>query len=148
MIVVDTGAWYAVFDSAEPTHEACTTFLATSTEGLVTTPLVLAELDHLLTTRLGEQVRNRVMLRLASGAVTISAFDVTAFARSAQIASEHTGMRLGLTDASVMVAAAQNRTTRLFTLDHEHFRALRPLDHAASAYTLLPADAGDGPQQS
>ena len=141
MIVVDTSAWYSVFDSAEPAHSACIEFLTTSTEGLATTPLVLAELDHLLLTRLGEAVRNRVMLRLAAGAVSLSPFDGAAFAEVARAADRHTGMRLGLTGASVLVAAAQHRTTRILTLDHKHFRALRPLS-GGDAYTLLPADAG------
>jgi uncharacterized protein len=139
MIVVDTGAWYAVFDSAEPAHTACTEFLATGTEALVTTPLVLAELDHLLLTRLGEPVRNRIMLRLAANNVTLSRFDTSAFAQAARAADQHSGMKLGLTDASVMVAAAQHRTTRILTLDHKHFRALRPLS-GEEAFTLLPAD--------
>lgn len=142
MIVVDTGALYAVVDSAEPAHETFTEFLAASTEGLVTTPLVLAELDHLLATRLGEKVRSQAMLRLAAGAVSLSPLDAAAFARAAHVADQYADMRVGLTDASLMVAAAQRRTTRLLTLDHQHFRALRPLDGGGDAYTLLPADAG------
>jgi uncharacterized protein len=140
MIIVDTGAWYAVFDSAEPAHTACTEFLATGTEALATTPLVLAELDHLILTRLGETVRNRIMRRLATDTITLSPFDAAAFAEAARAADQHSGMRLGLTDASVMVAAAHHRTTRILTLDHKHFRALRPLSGDA-AFTLLPADA-------
>ncbi|HEX9342367.1 MAG TPA: PIN domain-containing protein [Actinomycetota bacterium] len=141
MIVVDTGALYAVFDRAEPRHERFATFLTRCTEGLVTTPLVLAELDHLLGTRLGEAVRSRVMLRLSAGAITLSPFDSPAFARAAQVADQHSDMRLGLTDASLMVAAARHHTTRLLTADHKHFRAVRPLDGGDDAYTLLPADA-------
>lgn len=140
MIVMDTGALYAVVDRAEPAHKEITTFLAANTEGLLTTPLVLAELDHLLTTRLGEAVRSRVMLRLASGEVSLSPFDADAFALAAQVADEHADMRLGLTDASLMVAAARHSTTRILTVDHKHFRALRPL-RGGKAYTLLPADA-------
>lgn len=141
MIVVDSGALYALVDSAEPTHQQFTTYLATTTEGLITTPLVLAELDHLLATRLGESVRSRVMTRLAAGAVGLSPFDAPAFAEAAKVAERHADMRLGLTDASLMVAAARHRTTRMLTVDHKHFRAVRPLGNGGEAYTLLPADA-------
>lgn len=140
MIVADTGALYALVDRAEPAHEQVTAFLTDDTEGLVTTPLVLAELDHLLGVRLGESIRGRVMRRLAAGAVDLSRFDAIAFTRAVRVADEYADMRLGLTDASLMVAAAQLRTTRLLTLDHKHFRALRPLDRTGEAYTLLPAD--------
>lgn len=141
MIVMDTGVLYAVVDRAEPTHQLITAFLNTSTEELLTTPLVLAELDHLLSVRLGEAVRGRVMLRLAAGGVGLSPFDGEAFAQAAQVADRYADMRLGLTDASLMVAAARHGTTRVLTVDHEHFRSLRPLQ-GGDAYTLLPADAG------
>lgn len=140
MIVMDTGVLYAVVDRAEPAHELITAFLTTNTENLLTTPLVLAELDHLLSTRLGEAVRGRVMLRLAAGGVSLSPFDGEAFTQAAQVADRYADMRLGLTDASLMVAAARHGTTRVLTVDHKHFRALRPL-RGGDAYTLLPADA-------
>ncbi|HET8660649.1 MAG TPA: PIN domain-containing protein [Micromonosporaceae bacterium] len=141
MIVMDTGVLYAVVDRAEPAHRQVTTFLATNTEGLLTTPLVLAELDHLLATRLGEAVRSRVMMRLAADGVILSPFDADAFTMAAQVADEYADIRLGLTDASLMVAAARHGTTRILTVDHKHFRALRPL-RGGPAFTLLPADAG------
>jgi len=142
VIVVDTGVLYAVVDRAEPAHEEITTFLAKNTAGLLTTPLVLAELDHLLAVRLGGAVRSRVMLRLAAdGGILLSPFDAETFAMAARVADDHADMRLGLTDASLMVAAARYGTTRLLTVDHKHFRALRPL-RGGTAYTLLPADAG------
>jgi hypothetical protein len=56
------------------------------------------------------------------------------------MADQHVDMRLGLTAASLMVAAAAHRTTRVLTVDHRRFRALRPLS-GGDAYTLLPADA-------
>jgi predicted nucleic acid-binding protein len=57
------------------------------------------------------------------------------------VADRYADMRLGLTDASLMVAAARHGTTRVLTVDHKHFRALRPL-RGGDVYTLLPADAG------
>lgn len=140
MIVVDTGALYAVVDRSEPAHEPVTTFLAATVEGLVTTPLVLAELDHLVGTQLGEAVRSRVTSRLSAGAIGLSPFDARAFAEAARVADQYADMRLGLTDASLMVAAQQLRTVRMLTVDYKHFRALRPLDGTGQAYTLLPAD--------
>lgn len=139
MIIVDTGAFYALVDRAEQCHDHMKNYFAGTREGLVTTPLVLAELDHLLAVRLGESVRSQVMLRLSAGAIGVSPFDTAAFTRAAQVADQHADMRLGLTDASLMVAAAEHRTSRILTVDHRHFRALRPL-HGGHAYTLLPAD--------
>ncbi len=47
-------------------------------------------------------------------------------------------MRIGLTDASLVVLAARYGTTRLLTLDEKHFRAIRPL--RGDTFTILPAD--------
>jgi len=46
-------------------------------------------------------------------------------------------MQLGLTDASIVVQAARHKTTRILSLDHKHFGAVRPLTGEAS-FTLLP----------
>jgi predicted nucleic acid-binding protein len=46
-------------------------------------------------------------------------------------------MRLGLTDASIVVQAARHKTTRILSLDHRHFGAVRPLTGDAS-FALLP----------
>ena len=48
-------------------------------------------------------------------------------------------MRIGVTDASLVVLAARYRTTRLLTFDERHFRAIKPLH--GEAFTLLPADS-------
>ncbi|HXF57331.1 MAG TPA: hypothetical protein VNO34_07130 [Actinomycetota bacterium] len=46
---------------------------------------------------------------------------------------------IGLTDASLVVIAAQYGTNRLLTLNERHFRTVRPL-HGGS-FELLPEDA-------
>jgi uncharacterized protein len=48
-------------------------------------------------------------------------------------------MQLGLTDASIVVRAARHKTTRILSLDHKHFAAVRPLTGEAG-FTLLPRD--------
>ena len=45
----------------------------------------------------------------------------------------------GLTDASIVVQAARHKTTKILSLDHKHFGAVRPLTGDAS-FTLLPRD--------
>jgi predicted nucleic acid-binding protein len=46
---------------------------------------------------------------------------------------------LGLTDASIVVQAARHKTTRILSLDHRHFAAVRPLT-SDDSFTLLPRD--------
>jgi hypothetical protein len=138
VIVVDTGPLYALVDAAEPQHDVVTDLLASSDDLLVTTPLVLAELDHLLGTRLGERTRSRVMSRLSGGAVHLSPFDRTAFEAASETAERYGDLRLGLTDASLVVAAERFGTTRLLTLDRRHFSAVRPRHAPTEHFVLLP----------
>lgn len=138
MIVVDTGPLYALIDSKESWHPEVVRFLATSDEPLVTTPLVLAELDHLLARRLGESVRARAMARLAAGAVSVDPFDAAAFRSAARVAEQYGDLPLGLTDASLVVAARTARTQRVLTLDRRHFAAVRPIDSPEGTFQLLP----------
>lgn len=48
-------------------------------------------------------------------------------------------MRLGLTDALIVVQAARHKTTRILSLDHKHFATVQPLTGGPS-FTLLPRD--------
>lgn len=138
MIVVDTGPLYALVDSNETWHPEVVRFLAASSEPLLTTPLVLAELDHLLGRRLGESVRARAMARLAAGAISVEPFDADAFRSAALVAEGYGDLPLGLTDASLVVAARRAGTERVLTLDRRHFTAVRPLDSRDGAFQLLP----------
>jgi uncharacterized protein len=52
------------------------------------------------------------------------------------VVQRHADMRIGLTDASLVVIADRYATTQILTLDRRHFAALRPL--AAEAFTVLP----------
>jgi uncharacterized protein len=55
------------------------------------------------------------------------------------VAVKYRDMQLGLTDASLVVQAARHKTTKILSLDHKHFGAVRPLTGEAS-FTLLPRD--------
>ncbi len=109
-------------------------------EELATTPLALAEMDHLVS-RLGGQAGRRALRRdLEAGAYAVEWWR-EATRTSLLVAHEYEWLELGLTDASLVALAAELDTTRMATLDERHFRAVRPLSGEA-AFTLLPADAG------
>jgi predicted nucleic acid-binding protein len=45
-------------------------------------------------------------------------------------------IRIGVTDASIVVLAALHRTRSVLTRDHRHFSVLRPLD--GGRFRMLP----------
>jgi predicted nucleic acid-binding protein len=132
VIVVDSSAIVAALNAADAHHTAVRDWLAGGERDLVTTPLVVAEVDHVLGVH-GAQEAFRE--ELASGTYLVEWWpDATA----ASIAvAEMQG--LGLTDASLVVLAERVRTTDIATFDEHHFRALRPT-WGGDAFRLLPLD--------
>jgi uncharacterized protein len=139
-LIADTGALYAAFDRADAHHREIANFLRTTSHKPIVSPLVLAELDHLLLVRLGEEARAEAMVELAD-TTQVATFTHTMFVLAAGIAAQYTSISLGLTDASIMVLAQQYGTRDLLTTDQRHFRAVRPvLAQKDATYRLLPFD--------
>ncbi len=138
-IVLDTSVAVAFMNRSDEHHEVVTAWLGTTTESLVTSPLVLAEVDHLVATRGGPAGRAAWHRDLADGAYDVEWWP-GAEAEAATVADRYRHLRLGLTDASVVVLASRVSSIRIATLDERHFRAVAPLGDAP-AFELLPADA-------
>ncbi|MFJ2947130.1 PIN domain-containing protein [Streptomyces sp. NPDC087226] len=139
VLVADTSGLFSLFDADAPEHAACRKAVSTASH-LVVTPLVLAELDYLLTARVGpdaahaalSHVRDRVAVRryavpeiephLSTALVTMRRYP-----------------QIGLTDTMNVVMAAEYHTDAILTLDRRHFRMVRPLT-GHTAFQLWPAD--------
>ncbi len=140
MIVLDTSVVVAFMDRADVNHESVSKWMETQEEELVTTPLVVAELDHLVLRQGGASAAQALRKDLDAGAYLVEWW-LAAIHETTMLAERHQSMELGLTDASLLALGAHLRTTRIATLDERHFRALRPAT-GEEAFTLLPADAG------
>jgi uncharacterized protein len=106
---------------------------------LVLSSLVLAELDCFILARLGAHAEQVVLAELRSPAYRLAPFTDDDFKLASEVAVKYGDMQLGLTDASIVVQAARHKTTRILSLDHKHFGAVRPLT-GDTAFTLLPRD--------
>jgi predicted nucleic acid-binding protein len=134
-VVLDTSVVLAIYDAGEPEHDAVDEWLRTLDEDLVTTPLALAEMDHMLAVRGGKAVREALWRDLAD-----TAYDVRwwadALTESIGIARRYPFA--GLADASLVALSRRVRSNRLATLD-QHFRSMTTPD--GEGFVLLPADA-------
>lgn len=139
MIVIDTSVIYALLDAADGRHAAATTWYATVDDDLVTTPLVIAEADHLAHARGGPAAVRAFHADVRSGAYAIEWWPEAA-ALAVDVVGRHADLGIGLTDASLVVLASRLETIDIATFDERHFRALRPL-RGGSAFRLLPLDA-------
>ncbi|MEX2195137.1 MAG: PIN domain-containing protein [Thermoleophilaceae bacterium] len=139
MIVVDTSFVVALLNRGDAHHAEARNWIATTDDELVTTPLAVAEIDHLVA-RFGRSDGTAALWRdLDEGAYTVDWWP-GAVGETIAVAAGHERPWIGLTDASLVALAARVHTTLIATLDERHFRALAPLT-GEPAFTLLPADA-------
>lgn len=137
-LIVDAGALYAQADADEPRHAAVRAILEQEREALVTTALAVAEADYLILDRLGPTVELAFIDDLVSGTFLVECLDLRELAAAREIVARYRDLRLGLADASLVVAAERHATRRILTFDERAFRAVAPLQ--GGAFTVLPAD--------
>lgn len=140
MIVLDTSVVLALMNEDEKHHERVREWMEGVSDGLCTTPLVLAELDYLVPKQGGSAAALALRASFESGAYTVEWWR-SALSETIATARQYESIDLGLTDASLIALAARLQTTKIATLDERHFRAVQPLDNGAERFTLLPADA-------
>ncbi|MGH3096347.1 MAG: PIN domain-containing protein [Streptosporangiales bacterium] len=135
-LVVDTSALLAYFDASEPDHVAVEEHLGASTDLLIVSPYVLAELDYLVATRHGLDAELAVLDELTGGAWELAGFDVDDLKQARSIIATYGDQDVGVADASNVVLAGRYRTRTVVTLDRRHFKVLRPI--AGGRFTVLP----------
>lgn len=139
MIVIDTSVIYALLDGADGRHAEAAAWYAAVDDDLATTPLVIAEADHLAHARGGPAAVRAFHWDVRSGVYAIERWPEAA-SLAVETAARYADLGIGLTDASLVVLAARLETTLIATFDERHFRALRPL-RGGPAFRLLPRDA-------
>jgi len=135
-LIVDTSALLAFYIPREPMHAAVRDALLASTDPLIISPYVVAELDYLVATREGVPSELAVLRDLAGGAWTFASFDGDDLTAAIQIIERYSDLRIGLAGASNVVLADRYSTRTIATLDRRHFGAVRPLH--GGRFSLVP----------
>jgi uncharacterized protein len=138
VILLDTSGLLAALDSAQRRHAEAAASLAAATRPLLLPPFVLAELDYLLATRVGEAARTSLLREVERGAYTLQPFTADEVGEACAIIERHADLGVSLADASIAVLAARHKTQDVLTLDERHFRVLTANEQP---FRLLPADA-------
>jgi uncharacterized protein len=139
VIVVDTSAIIAYMNSADAHHAMVGAWLQAEDDDLATTPLIVAETDHLIARRGGGPDALRAWRADLSAGAYLVEWWPGAIAAAVRVAERYAEMGLGLADASLVVLAERLETVSVATLDERHFRAVRPLA-SGQAFRLLPMD--------
>lgn len=136
MLVVDTGPLVATADRSDKDHAACRELLESDEGPLVTTAMVIAEAAYLIDRQLGAAAEAALYDSILRGELEVVSLDDSDWMRIRELIVAYADLRIGGTDASVVALAERLGTTRIATLNHRHFRVVRPR-HAA-AFELLP----------
>jgi len=139
LLILDTSGLLAALDGTQRFHAPAKRALADYEGVLLLSPFVLAELDYLLSTRIGRNMEIALLGEVGRGAYRLEPFSEDDVVEALGVIERYADLGLGLADASNVVLATRYDTLDVLTLDERHFRVLRgPHDRP---FRLLPADA-------
>jgi predicted nucleic acid-binding protein len=138
VIIADTSGLLAAMDPDERHHEVCRRVIEAETQPAIVSPFVLAELDYLISRKLGVAAELAMLDDVAAGAYRLAEIGSGDIAACRTIAAHYRALRLGLADASVIHLANRHATAAVLSLDERHFRAVA--DAKGRPFRLLPAD--------
>ncbi len=127
MIIADTSALVALYSESGVEHDAVVKWLLSTEPMMVVSPYVVAELDYLISTRVGVAAELGVLAELSAGAYELPHMKAADVKAARRVVKRYEKMNIGITDASLVVLAHRYRTRTILTLDHKHFRVMRPL---------------------
>ncbi|HEY5853629.1 MAG TPA: PIN domain-containing protein [Aldersonia sp.] len=142
MILCDTGPIFAAADRRDSDHHACVelfTGLRLANRRMLLPQTVIAEIGYLLETKIGTLAEVAFLESVAAGDFDLVSLTRADVSRVAELVGRCDNLPLGTTDASVIALAERLGVEEIATLDHRHFRVVRP-SHV-QAFTLLP-DSG------
>jgi predicted nucleic acid-binding protein len=139
VIVLDTSGLLAAIDASQRHHSAARQALEAAPPPWILSPFVLAELDYLLATRVGQAAERALLAEVGRGVYRLEAFDADEIAAAERLIGRHADLEIGMADASIVVLANRYGVRDLLTLDERHFRVLRGA--AGRPFRLLPADS-------
>lgn len=142
IVVADTSGLIAALNRADPEHAAAADALDAAGQ-VVVSPLVLAEIDYVVSARVSRQAADRVLeqvrARAETGRAVLAEIDAAVLGTALAVRRSHQSLRLDLADAVNVAVADRYRTNAVLTLDRRAFRTVRPLS-AFPAFRLLPDD--------
>ncbi len=137
-MILDTSVVVAFMNRGDRRHHEVAGWMEGYDGSLVTSPLAVAEMDH-LAGRLGGAPAQRALWEdFDLGAYRVEWWP-SAIYETVEVARRHESLGIGLADASLAVLARRFQTVEIATLDERHFRVLAPLG-GEDAYRLFPAD--------
>jgi hypothetical protein len=94
------------------------------------------EASYLIERRLGPRAEERFLSEIVGNDYHVEQLTTDDVRRMAELVRKYADLPLGAVDASVVAVSERLGTHEVATLDHRHFRVVRP--RHVEAFTLLP----------
>jgi predicted nucleic acid-binding protein len=136
-LIVDTGPLYASLDRSDADHGACRALIEHAGEVVMIPAPVLVEVDYWIHQRLHPGVLVALLADIEEGAYVVADLATADYGRVRALCDRYADADIGFVDAAVLTIVERMNEPKLATLDHRHFRILRP--RHVEALELLPA---------
>ena len=136
-LVLDTSVLFAALDAKDGNHKACLALVERFRHDLVVPAPVIPEVDYWIHQRLSTSVGLQFIDNLRTNALSVVDLERSDYSRIYNLMEQYADSRIGFVDAAVLTIVERLNEPKLATLDHRHFRMLRPLQ--VDALELLPA---------
>jgi uncharacterized protein len=125
-LILDTGPLYASLDRSDDDYLRCRALIDAATEPLLVPAPVLVEVDYLIHRSLHPGVLVALLRDIESGAYEVVAVTPGDHRRIRELCERYADTDIGYVDAAVLAITERLDEPKLATLDHRHFRTLRP----------------------
>lgn len=137
-LILDTGPLYASLDRNDADHSACRRLIEETSEPLVIPAPVLAEVDYWVHARMHPGVFVTLLDDIIVSAFRVEELRPEDYRRIRELCDRYADADVGFVDAAVLAVVERFNEPKLATLDHRHFRVLRP--RHVDALRLLPEE--------
>lgn len=135
-LILDTGPLYASLDRSDQDHARCRDLIEVAEEPLIIPAPVLVEVDYLIHRSLNPGALVALLADIEAGAYEIIDVTQSDHQRVRELCDRYADSDIGYVDAAVLAIVERLDEPKLATLDHRHFRTLRP--RHVDALRLIP----------
>lgn len=128
MILIDTGAFYALVDRNDINHEKAKSFYKDIIEKdfICTSLPILTETWLLIDARLGSYFADKFMLSIAKGIIEILDIEQEDINKALDIEIKYKEAGFGFVDTTCFALCEKYKIKKVFTFDKRHFSIYKP----------------------
>ena len=135
-LILDSGPLVALLDRSDPDHVRCRDLIEGAVEPRVIPSPVLVEVDYFAYVRAHAGTFVAFLDDITNGVYRVEDLVTSDYLRVRELCDQYADADIGFVDAAVLAVVERLGEPKLATLDHRHFRMLRP--RHVDALRLLP----------